>query len=87
MAQDNKVFPMLSNTTCNKELKALADLCGIKTHLTYHVARHSACLLYTSKQDYVLSEKNGKMIPEKVGLKAVMRDGINSWCNLLPVSE
>lgn len=29
------------------------------------------------KQDYVLNEKNGKMIPEKVGLKAVMRDGID----------
>lgn len=28
-------------------------------------------------QDYVLSEKNGKMVPEKVGLKAVMRDGID----------
>ena len=26
---------------------------------------------------HVLSEKNGKMIPEKVGLKAVMRDGID----------
>mgnify|MGYP000255501550 CR=1 FL=1 len=33
---------MPSNTTCNKKLKAIADLCGIKTHLTYHVARHSA---------------------------------------------
>ena len=42
MAKDNKVFPMPSNTTCNKKLKAIADLCGIKTHLTYHVARHSA---------------------------------------------
>jgi len=29
------------------------------------------------KQDYVLNEKNGKMIPEKVGLKTVMRDGID----------
>ena len=29
------------------------------------------------KQDYVLSEKNGKMVPEKVGLKVVMRDGID----------
>ena len=29
------------------------------------------------KQDYELSEKNGKMIPEKIGLKAVMRDGID----------
>jgi len=30
-----------------------------------------------TKQDYVLNEKNGKMIPEKVGLKTVMRDGID----------
>lgn len=30
-----------------------------------------------SKQDYVLNEKNGKMVPEKVGLKAVQRDGVD----------
>ena len=30
-----------------------------------------------TKQDYVLNEKNGKLIPEKVGLKTVMRDGID----------
>ena len=42
MTRDNKVFPMPSNTTCNKILKAIAKLCGIKTHLTYHTARHSA---------------------------------------------
>lgn len=30
-----------------------------------------------TKQDYVLSEKNGKQIPEKVGLKGVQRDGID----------
>lgn len=42
MTRDNKVFPIPSNTTCNKKLKAIAELCSIKTHLTYHVARHSA---------------------------------------------
>jgi hypothetical protein len=28
-----------------------------------------------SKQDYILSERNGKMVPEKVGLKGVAPDG------------
>jgi len=31
---------------------------------------HVICTMRT-KQDYILSEKNGKMVPEKVGLKAV----------------
>ena len=30
-----------------------------------------------TKQDYVLNEKNGKFIPEKVGLKAVQRDNLD----------
>jgi hypothetical protein len=30
-----------------------------------------------AKQDYVLSEKNGKMVPEKVGLKGVTREGLD----------
>jgi hypothetical protein len=29
-----------------------------------------------TKQDYVLNQKDGKYIPEKVGLKAIQRDGV-----------
>jgi len=34
-----------------------------------------------SKQDYVLTDKNGKMVPEKVGLKGVTRE---VWTMNLP---
>lgn len=37
---------------------------------------HVICTMRV-KQDYVLSEKNGKMVPEKVGLKAIQRDEIS----------
>jgi hypothetical protein len=30
-----------------------------------------------TKQDYVLQQKDGKFVPEKVGLKAVQRDGVD----------
>ncbi len=37
---------------------------------------HIICTL-RAKQDYILSEKNGKMIPEKVGMKPIQREGVD----------
>jgi hypothetical protein len=36
---------------------------------------HIICTM-RSKQDYVLNEKNGRMVPEKVGLKSIQREGM-----------
>ena len=36
---------------------------------------HFICTIRT-KQEYVLADKNGKLVPEKVGMKAVQRDNL-----------
>lgn len=36
-----RLFPVPSNQKLNSYLKELADICGIKKNLTFHVARHS----------------------------------------------
>ena len=35
------VLPVLTNQKMNSYLKEIADCCGIKTELTYHIARHT----------------------------------------------
>lgn len=44
-----------------------------------HILQSPAHVIGTirAKQDYVLSEKNGKLVPEKVGLKGVTREGMD----------
>jgi site-specific recombinase XerD len=37
----NKIFPLISNQKLNGYLKEIADICGIKKHLTFHLARHT----------------------------------------------
>ena len=32
---------------------------------------------FRAKQDYVMQEKNGKQVPEKIGLKAITREGVD----------
>jgi len=36
-----KLLPMLSNQKVNAYLKEIADVCGIKKEITFHVARHT----------------------------------------------
>jgi site-specific recombinase XerD len=37
----NTVFPWISNQEINRSLKIIAEVCGIKKHLTFHLARHT----------------------------------------------
>ena len=38
---NNKLLPVNSNQRYNAYIKEIADLCGIKKHLTTHIARHT----------------------------------------------
>ena len=40
MAQGS-IFPKISNQKLNSYLKEIADVCGIKKNLTFHIARHT----------------------------------------------
>lgn len=47
---------------------------------------HFICTI-RSKQEYVLSEKNGKQVPEKVGMKGVQRDNLEyEFTSVLEIS-
>ena len=44
--------------------------------------QHIICTI-RAKQDYVLNERNGKMVPEKIGLKGITREGLDYECSLV----
>ena len=68
----HSTLPGNSFTNWQKVTPRMTSLIQMILQSNCHVISTMRC-----KQDYVLSEKNGKMVPEKVGLKAVMRDGID----------
>lgn len=47
--RENKLFPILSNQKMNAYLKEIADLCGIKKNLSFHLARHTFATMSLSK--------------------------------------
>ena len=42
---DGHLFPVPSDNCCNENLRQLAARCGIRTHLTFHVGRHTFATL------------------------------------------
>lgn len=60
----NKAFPVSSNQKMNAYLKEIADLCGIKIPLSYHIARHTFATTITL-QNGVPIETVSKMLGHK----------------------
>tara|TARA_B100000508_G_scaffold137709_1_gene132722 strand:- start:31614 stop:32354 length:741 start_codon:yes stop_codon:yes gene_type:complete len=54
-------------------------------NLVGHILSNPCHMIVTirSKQDYILTERNGKMIPQKVGMKAITRDGLDYEMTLM----
>lgn len=47
--RNGNLFPVMSNQKTNAYLKEIADLCGIKKRLTFHLARHTFATMSLSK--------------------------------------
>jgi len=62
---NDKLLPVNSNYRYNVYLKELADICGIKKHLTTHTARHTFTTTITLEHDVPL-ETVGKMLGHSV---------------------
>ena len=56
-----------------------AKIKPLEKHFIDKILQSKAHIIATmrTKQDYVLNQKDGKFVPEKVGLKAVQRDGLD----------
>lgn len=78
--KDGKLLPVKGSLTVNRHLKEIAEVCGIKKHLTFHLSRHTFATLTMSKGvslesvSKMLGHKNiqttqiyAKMTTEKVG--------------------
>jgi integrase len=50
LLQKDSLLPVPSNAKLNAYLKEVADICGIKKYLTFHIARHTFATTVTSLQ-------------------------------------
>lgn len=62
--EQNIVMPVLSNQKMNAYLKEIADLCGIYTNLTFHIARHTFATTVTMSNGVPI-ESISKMLGHK----------------------
>jgi site-specific recombinase XerD len=64
VVNENKVLPVPSNQKVNAYLKEIADCCGIKKELTFHIARHTFATTITLNNGVSL-ESVSKMLGHK----------------------
>ena len=49
-SSNGRIFPIPSNAQCNVNLKKIAEIAGIKAHMTFHLARHTFATTITLSQ-------------------------------------
>ena len=64
VCNSGKLLPMLSNQKVNAYLKEIADVCGIKKEITFHVARHTFAITVTLSNGVPI-ESVSKMLGHK----------------------
>lgn len=64
ISNSEKLFPVSSNQKMNAYLKEIADICSIKTILTFHLARHTFATTITLMNDVPI-ETVSKMLGHK----------------------
>ena len=63
---NGKILPVISNQKLNAYLKEIADICGIKKNLTFHLARHTFATTTTLAKGVPI-ETVSKMLDHHVG--------------------
>lgn len=53
---NGKILPVISNQKLNAYLKEIADVCGIKKNLTFHLARHTFSTTVTLAKGILLRQ-------------------------------
>jgi site-specific recombinase XerD len=73
-----RILPMLSNQKVNAYLKEIADLCGIKKPVTFHVARHTFATTVTLSNGVPMETVSKMLGHKKLKTTQIYAEVVNS---------
>jgi site-specific recombinase XerD len=82
MDQSKKLLPIPSNQKVNTYLKELADICGITTRITFHIARHTFATTVTLQNNVPIDS-----VSKMLGHKSIKTTQIYAKVNDIKISN